>query len=60
VALLYELLMARQRGEIKTDSIDAIVEETLRLHPPFPLATWRFATCDITLSNIDIPGGAPV
>jgi cytochrome P450 StaN len=57
---LYELLMARQRGEIKTDSIDAIVEETLRLHPPFPLATWRFATCDITLSNIDIPGGAPV
>lgn len=57
---LYELLRARQRGTIKTESIDAVVEETLRLHPPFPLATWRFATCDITLSNIDIPSGAPI
>jgi cytochrome P450 StaN len=57
---LYELLSARERGVIKTDSIDAVVEEALRLHPPFPLATWRFATCDITLSNIDIPRGAPV
>jgi len=45
---------------IKTDSIDAVVEETLRLHPPFPLATWRFATYNITLSDIDIPRGAPV
>jgi cytochrome P450 StaN len=57
---LYELLMARQRGESTTESVDTIVEEILRLHPPFPLATWRFATCDITLSNIDIPDGAPV
>lgn len=58
---LYELLMARQRGAIiTTESIDAVVEEILRLHPPFPLATWRFAACNITLSNIDIPSGAPV
>jgi 13-deoxydaunorubicin hydroxylase len=57
---LYELLMARQHGATKTESIDAVVEEILRLHPPFPLATWRFATCNITLSNIDIPSGAPV
>lgn len=57
---LYELLMARQRGAIKTESIDAVVEEILRLHPPFPLATWRFATLDISLSNIDIPCGAPI
>ena len=57
---LYELLMVRQRGEITTEPIDAVVEEILRLHPPFPLATWRFATSDITLSNIDIPSGAPV
>ena len=59
-ATLYELLKARQRGEVETESIDTVVEETLRLHPPFPLATWRFATCDIALSNIDIPSGAPV
>ncbi|MGH3800092.1 MAG: cytochrome P450 [Pseudonocardiaceae bacterium] len=57
---LYELLMTRQRGMIETESINAVVEETLRLHPPFPLATWRFAACNITLSNIDIPSGAPV
>lgn len=59
-AALYELLRARQRGETEPESIDAVVEEILRLHPPFPLATWRFATCDITLSDIDIPRGAPV
>jgi cytochrome P450 len=57
---LYELLMARQRGATTTEPIDAVVEEILRLHPPFPLATWRFATRDITLSDIDIPSGAPV
>jgi cytochrome P450 len=57
---LYELLMTRRQGAIKTESIEAIVEETLRLYPPFPLTTWRFATCDVILSNIDIPGGAPI
>jgi 13-deoxydaunorubicin hydroxylase len=57
---LYEILMTRQRGETPTESIDTIVEEILRLHPPFPLATWRFATCNIALSNIDIPRGAPI
>ncbi|MGH3752210.1 MAG: cytochrome P450 [Pseudonocardiaceae bacterium] len=58
---LYELLLARHRGVIiTTESVDTVVEEILRLHPPFPLATWRFATCDIALSNIDIPSGAPV
>lgn len=59
-AALYELLRARQRGETEPEPIDTVVEEILRLHPPFPLATWRFATCDITLSDIDIPRGAPV
>jgi 13-deoxydaunorubicin hydroxylase len=57
---LYELLRARQRGEATTKPVAVIVEEILRLHPPFPLATWRFATCDITLANIGIPRGAPV
>ncbi|HEY6423087.1 MAG TPA: cytochrome P450 [Pseudonocardiaceae bacterium] len=57
---LYELLKARQQGETDVESIDAVVEEILRLHPPFPLATWRFATCNLTLSGIDIPSGAPI
>ncbi|MFD9890488.1 cytochrome P450 [Amycolatopsis sp. NPDC059027] len=53
---LYELLRVPRR----TADVDAIVEETLRLHPPFPLATWRFATRAGTLSDVDIPAGAPV
>ncbi len=57
---LYELLRARHRGETTTKPVDAVVEEILRLHPPCPLAPWRFATCDITLSTIDIPSGAPI
>jgi cytochrome P450 len=57
---LYELLVARQQDTIRTRSIEAIVEETLRLHPPFPLATWRFATVDIALATVDIPRHAPV
>lgn len=57
---LYEMLRSQQQGAAQAESIDAIVEETLRLHPPFPLATWRFATHDITLSGIEIPSGAPV
>jgi cytochrome P450 len=57
---LYELFRARHRGQSKAESIEAVVEETLRLHPPFPLATWRFATHNITLSNIDIPSGTPI
>jgi 13-deoxydaunorubicin hydroxylase len=57
---LYEVLMARQRGAIETEPIGTIVEEALRLHPPFPLATWRFTAHNVTLSGIDIPSGAPV
>ncbi|MEV0384947.1 cytochrome P450 [Nonomuraea sp. NPDC050643] len=40
--------------------IDAWIEETLRVHPPFPHATWRFATEDMDLGGYLIPAGAPV
>ncbi|MGH3873265.1 MAG: cytochrome P450 [Pseudonocardiaceae bacterium] len=57
---LYELLRAQRQGAVKAESIDVTIEEILRLHPPFPLATWRFTTHNITLSGIEIPSGAPV
>jgi cytochrome P450 StaN len=40
--------------------IEAWIEETLRIHPPFPHATWRFATEDLDLGGYLIPKGAPV
>ncbi|MDX8054396.1 cytochrome P450 [Lentzea sp. BCCO 10_0798] len=36
------------------------VEETLRVQPPLPHATWRFATEDVELGGYLIPEGAPV
>lgn len=57
---LYELLRAPQQMAISMESVGTVVEEILRLHPPFPLATWRFAVHDVTLSGIDVPSGAPV
>lgn len=57
---LHELLKAPQHMMISVESVDTVVEEALRLHPPFPLATWRFATRDITLSGVDMPSGSPV
>lgn len=42
------------------DEIDAWIEETLRVHPPFPHATWRFATEEMNLGGYRIPEGAPV
>ncbi|MGH7867256.1 MAG: hypothetical protein ACREP9_06380 [Candidatus Dormibacteraceae bacterium] len=52
---LYELLMVWHRGATRMESIEVVAEEILRLHPPFPLATWRFATCDMALSDIQHP-----
>ncbi|GAA3868830.1 cytochrome P450 [Saccharothrix violaceirubra] len=55
-ATLYELLAAPDRPGIAT-----AVEETLRVHPPFPLATWRFATADLPLTDdVTVPRGTPV
>ncbi|MET9232614.1 cytochrome P450 [Lentzea sp. NPDC003310] len=36
------------------------VEETLRVQPPLPHATWRFATEDVELGGYLIPKSAPV
>ncbi|HKS46596.1 MAG TPA: cytochrome P450 [Amycolatopsis sp.] len=47
----------RPRSEVE---IEAWIEETLRVHPPFPSATWRFATEDLDLGGYFIPAGAPV
>jgi cytochrome P450 StaN len=60
-AALYEALRrpADQRPRAE-EEIDAWIEETLRVHPPFPHATWRFATEDIELGGYLIPKGAPV
>nr|WGO49562.1 cytochrome [Streptomyces lavendulae] len=60
-AALYEALRrpAAERPESDED-ITAWVEETLRVHPPFPHPTWRFATTDLDLGGYLIPKGAPV
>ncbi|MQT02074.1 cytochrome P450 [Streptomyces jumonjinensis] len=60
-ASLYEALRrpAAERPR-SDDDITAWVEETLRVHPPFPHPTWRFATADIDLGGYLIPRGTPV
>ncbi|WP_205315267.1 cytochrome P450 [Nonomuraea lactucae] len=60
-ASLYEALRRPAEERPQTDEdIKAWVEETLRVHPPFPHPTWRFATTDIDLGGYLIPKGAPV
>jgi cytochrome P450 len=50
---------AAQRPRSEAE-IDAWIEETLRVHPPFPHVTWRFATEPLDLGGYLIPRGAPV
>ncbi|MDH2387877.1 cytochrome P450 [Streptomyces sp. HNM0663] len=60
-AALYEALRRPAQERPRTDEdIKGWVEETLRVHPPFPHPTWRFATEDIDLGGYLIPRGAPV
>ncbi|WP_443047188.1 cytochrome P450 family protein [Streptomyces sp. NBC_00267] len=56
VALLRrpEQLAAVRRGEI---GWDAVVDETLRLHPPIAALPLRFAVDDITVGEVTIPAG---
>jgi cytochrome P450 len=37
--------------------LNGLVEETLRLDPPLPLATWRFAACPVNLDGAVIRAG---
>ncbi|MCH0566877.1 cytochrome P450 [Streptomyces sp. MUM 136J] len=58
---IMEALRAPVGSRPRTEAeIGAWIEETLRIHPPFPHATWRFATEDIGLGGYLIPQGAPV
>ncbi|HKT01920.1 MAG TPA: cytochrome P450 [Rugosimonospora sp.] len=60
-ASILEALRAPAQRRPRTEAeIDAWIEETLRIHPPFPHATWRFATEDLDLGGYLIPRGAPV
>ncbi|MGW7514413.1 cytochrome P450 [Streptomyces sp. NPDC054796] len=60
-ASLYEALRRPADERPRTDEdIKAWVEEALRVHPPFPHPTWRFALEDIDLGGYLIPKGSPV
>ncbi|MFG2866039.1 cytochrome P450 [Streptomyces sioyaensis] len=41
-------------------SIDELVRETLRQHPPAPFTLWRFTTTEIELVGTRLPSRAPV
>ncbi|TDD63489.1 cytochrome P450 [Kribbella antibiotica] len=58
-AALYEAL--RRPPEERPQDEEGIkewIEETLRVHPPFPHPTWRFAIEDIDLGGYSIPKGS--
>lgn len=60
-AALYEALRRPVRERPHTDEdIAAWIEETLRVQPPVPHTTWRFALEDLSLGGYLIPKGAPV
>lgn len=60
-ASLYEALRRPPEDRPRTDEeIKEWIEEALRVHPPFPHPTWRFAMEDLDLGGYLIPKGAPV
>ncbi|MCK1798030.1 cytochrome P450 [Streptomyces sp. XM4193] len=60
-ASIYEAIRRPVEERPKTDDeINAWVEETLRVHPPFPHPTWRFPLEDVELGGYLIPKGEPV
>ncbi len=59
-AAIYEALRRPPQERPHTEEdIAAWVEETLRVHPPFPHPTWRFATEDLDLGGYLIPEAPP-
>ena len=59
-ALWEALRRPADRRPCSEKSIEAWIEETLRVHPSTPHATWRFAAEDLDLGGYFIPEGAPV
>ncbi|TLS46114.1 cytochrome P450 [Streptomyces montanus] len=61
-AILGLLLHPEQMSTVRDGStpIRAVVEETLRWNPPFPLGVRRFALQDLTLGGVGIPAGGRV
>ncbi|MDX3660822.1 cytochrome P450 [Streptomyces sp. ID05-26A] len=58
---IHEALRRPPAERPRTDTeISDWVEETLRVQPPLPHATWRFATEDVELGGYLIPKSAPV
>ena len=59
--LLWKILgLPRDQRPSTVTEIEAQVEEALREHPPFPLATWRFSISRLRLGEYLIPSGVPV
>ncbi|MFC9132028.1 cytochrome P450 [Streptomyces sp. NPDC057099] len=56
--LLHPQLMHQVRQ--RSLPVQAVIEETLRWNPPFPLAVRRFALEDITIGDTVIPAGGRV
>jgi cytochrome P450 len=56
--LLHPQVMYQVRQ--RTLPVQAVIEETLRWNPPFPLAVRRFALEDITIGDTVIPAGGRV
>ncbi|WP_241518847.1 cytochrome P450 [Streptomyces sp. CB03238] len=42
------------------ESIEELVHDTLRQHPPAPFTLWRFTTAEIDLAGTRLPARAPV
>lgn len=64
-AALGVLLAQVLRGDLAAameegTTIDGIVAEVLRVHPPAPYTLWRFTTIEIELEGVRLPAHAPV
>lgn len=61
-AILGLLLHPDQISAVRNGStpVHALVEETLRWNPPFPLGVRRFAVEDLNIGGVDIPAGSRV
>lgn len=59
-SLLSHLLAGHLDAEADEATINAFVEEVLRLHPPVSYTLWRFTTSEVGIAGVTLPKGAPV